>query len=572
MQLKIWHKMIIGITIPSFIALAGSILTYGYINNVINRQSFVQIADDLKEHVLEARRNEKNFLHFKDAGSLKNVQRAISDLSDQVNGISSGTAREVGKEDISMLRDAVVSYPNIIDDLYERYQDEQTSVEKVREEGRRLEVFVAEGAHAKELSTSFILHLRLMEKNYMLFRDDKSFKQLNAGLDMLKNVTPFCNECAPYINSVKDLSSIYKKSDSLINNLQIMGNKLEVITEGIARRERTRINIFLTRTKQIIFSALLVLCGLGPFFVYKTAGYIVAPIIRLSDITRRIADGDLSLRAPLREHDETFSLAESFNTMLDKLQLTHQSLERSMELLREKQAQLVESEKRASLGLLVSGVAHELNNPLNNISLIAERMFEERENLTREEVRDFNNILTQCERAKNIVDNLLDFARARKSTEMDRQDIVKVVSESFNFVGNQLKINNIGLVQNIPDGPIFVNGNRSKLEQILVSIFTNAIQAMKSDGTMTVGIRSDEEKREVVLEISDTGPGIPEEDMKNIFEPFFTTKPVGEGTGLGLSVCRSLVMEHRGQIDVESEVGKGTTFIIRFPIYEEAVA
>ncbi|HSG05627.1 MAG TPA: ATP-binding protein [Nitrospiria bacterium] len=112
-------------------------------------------------------------------------------------------------------------------------------------------------------------------------------------------------------------------------------------------------------------------------------------------------------------------------------------------------------------------------------------------------------------------------------------------------------------------------GNRSKLERILVRIFTNAIQAMKSNGTLTVSMAADEEKSEVVLKIGDTGPGIRNQDIKNIFEPFFTTKPVGEGTGLGLSVCRSLVMEHRGQIDTESTLGQGTVFTIRFPLYCE---
>ncbi|UCD35349.1 MAG: HAMP domain-containing histidine kinase [Nitrospiraceae bacterium] len=564
--------MIIGITIPSLFVLLGGLISYQYARNIEDRLAYVQIADDLKEHVLETRRNEKNFLYLKNAETMANLHAALRILSESVRDISPETADEIGPSDIFMLRESVEFYPKIVDDLYVNYQEEGKAVEKVRAEGRRLEEYVAQEEHASELTTSFILHLRLQEKNYMLFRDRKSYQQFMAGLDMLKNITPFCNECSPYIRAVGGLASIYEKSDSFINNLQVIGNSLETVTEQITARERARIKSFLAETKQIMLVGLLTLCVLGPFFVYKTAGYIVAPILRLSRITRQIAEGDLSLRAPLREHDETHSLAESFNTMLDKLQLTYQSLERSMELLREKQAQLVESEKRASLGLLVSGVAHELNNPLNNISLIAERMFEERGELTREEMRDFNNILTQCERAKNIVDNLLDFARARKSTVMERQDIVEVVNESFTFVGNQLRINKIDLEKDIPEGPVYIEGNRSKLEQILVSIFTNAIQAMKSHGTLTVSIKTDEEDSQAVLRIGDTGPGIREEDIKNIFEPFFTTKPVGEGTGLGLSVCRSLVMEHRGQIDAESTLGQGTVFTIRFPLYREVAA
>jgi signal transduction histidine kinase len=303
--------------------------------------------------------------------------------------------------------------------------------------------------------------------------------------------------------------------------------------------------------------------------VYKTSGYVVAPIKRLAKITRKIAEGDTTVRAPLRELDETYELSQSFNTMLDKLQSTHHSLEKSMELLKEKQAQLVESEKRASLGLLVSGVAHELNNPINNISLITERIVEERSGLSTKEKRDLYNILSQCERAKNIVENLLDFARARKSSEMEKLDIVEVVIESLNLVGNQMRINNIDLQVDIPDTPSFIEGNRSKLEQILVSIMTNAVQAIQSNGTVKVKASTDRDAGNALIHISDTGPGIPAPQIKHVFEPFFTTKPVGKGTGLGLSVAYSLAREHKGDIQVRSEHGKGTTFTIILPLCSE---
>jgi signal transduction histidine kinase len=475
----------------------------------------------------------------------------------------------MGEEDISLLLQYSVSYPDTMNTLFNNYRNETSIVDNVRKEGRNLEAAIQSSSPSSELTTSFILHLRLQEKNYMIFRDRQSYVQLNDGISQLSNITPLCNPCIPYVNAIKELFKVYEKSESLVADLQVIGNNMEKITEGIAVRERERIGIFLAKTKRLIIAALILLSIIGPFFVYKTAAIIVAPINRLADITKKIASGDTTLRAPIREHDETYSLATSFNTMLNKLQLTYESLEQSMELLKEKQAQLVESEKRASLGLLVSGVAHELNNPLNNISLIAERMAEEREDLAKEEVKGLNHILWQCERAKHIVDSLLDFARARESTILEKQDIVRIIRESVYLVGSQLKINDIDLKKNIPDEPVFINGNRSKLEQILVSIFTNAIQAMKSNGTLTVRLDTDSENNTVSTSISDTGPGIREEDMKNIFEPFFTTKPVGEGTGLGLSVCRSLVQEHKGKIEVDSTPGEGTTFTITLPLYSE---
>ncbi len=570
MQLKIWHKMIIGISAPSLIALLGVALTYGYINDVKNRQGFVQIADDLKEHVLEVRRNEKNFLRYKNDEHLKEFHDAVAVLTNSINGISPKTAEEIGKEEFSMLNISIQTYPGLIDNLYKNYQQETKVTGEVRAEGRKLETFVVKVKYSNDLSTSFVLHLRLLEKNYMLFRDRESFVKLKSKLSQLENTTFFCNECVEYINALRNLFATYEKSDSIVNYLQATGDKLEQITGRIAGRERQRIRSFLTLTQRLLLVALALLCTLGPWFVYKTATYIAAPIKRLAEIARKISEGDLNLRAPLREHDETYYLAVSFNRMLDDLQLTHQSLAQSLELVRQKQAQLVESEKRASIGFLVSGVAHELNNPLNNISLTAETMMKEQGELTREEMHEYVlDILTQSERAQRIVENLLDFAGARRSTVMEKQDIVSLVKKSINLIANQLRVNNINLNQDIPDGVIYIKGDSVKLEQIFINITVNAIQSMRDKGTLTISVKPDSENKNILIKISDTGLGIPEDDLKNIFEPFFTTKAVGKGTGLGLSVSHSLLIEHGGEVEVESRSGAGTTFIIKLPLYKE---
>ena len=570
MHLKIWHKMIIGIAIPSLIALIGGLISIEYISNVQKRQGYELIADNLRDIVLEVRRNEKNFFHFKNKEQLDTLHNAIELLNRKIGAISPDTVKEIGEEDFSLLQDTLKTYPDLVNKLFTNYQQESSVTEEVRTEGRDLEAFVLEGQHASDLTTSFILHLRLMEKNYMLFRDKESYHELNDALSRLKNVTPFCYKCKPYIGSIHNLFRTYEISDRLSNEIQLTGNKFEEITGSMATRERAKIGSFLTKTKLILIAALVMLSTLGPLLVYKTASYVVAPIKRLGEITRKISEGDMYLRAPLREHDETFTLAQSFNTMLDKLHLTHHSLETSMELLKQKQAQLVESEKIASLGLLVSGVAHELNNPLYNISLTASAMREDAKELSQEEIDEYtNDILMESKRAHEIVENLLDFARARKSAVMVKLDIVRVVRESTRLVANQLKINKIVLQRELPETELFINGNQSKLEQIFVSIFTNAIQAMKSNGTLTVSLSADADNDSIVIRISDTGPGIPKEHIKNIFEPFYTTKPVGEGTGLGLSVCRSLVQEHHGEIEVESTLGEGTTFIIKIPQYKE---
>lgn len=557
--------MIIGIAIPSFIAIMGGILTYGYINNVESRQGLVLIADDLKENIFEVRRNEKNFLYHKSKESLENLRNTVSSFDNSIN-IATQTFRMIEKEELSSVKSFINNYLTTIDELYSAYMDEISITEQMMAESRQLEQLISSEKDVKELPASFILNLRHLETKYMIFRDRESFLRLEKEAAVLK--VSSCEKCGPYVDAVNSLFRSYDAIHLMESRIRGIGSALEKISAEIARSERLKISSFIKMSKRLLILVLILLCTLGPLFVYRTANYIVAPINKISEITKSIAEGNIDLRATVKDNDETSTLASSFNKMLDHMSLTHKSLEKSTELLTEKQAQLVDSEKRASLGLLVSGVAHELNNPLNNISVTAEILAEDRQDLSREELKGLNNILMQCERAKNIVDNLLDFARARKSTVMEKLDIVNVLKESFNLVSNQMRINNINMNQDIQDMAVFISANRSKLEQIFVSILTNAIQAMSGSGTLSVSLVPETDDNNVLIEISDTGSGIPEEDIKNIFEPFFTTKPVGKGTGLGLSVCKSLVMEHNGEINVESRLDQGTSFTIKFPLYE----
>jgi signal transduction histidine kinase len=573
MQLKIWHKMIIGITIPSLIALLGGLMTFGYINDVKNRHGFVEIADDIREHVLEIRRNEKNFLHYKNEEHLKNFKDEISIFINSINNIPPETIEELGKEDFSLLRKSIEPYPDPIDALYKNYQQEAETIKKVRIEGRKLEAFVEKGKHAEDLSVKFILNLRRLEKNYMLFHDRKSFLELVGGLSQLKNFTPLCYECAPYIETIRNLSVTYEKIDQIIDDLQVTGDKLEEIATRIARNERLHIKTFFTMTQMFLLVTLILLCTLGPLFVYKTSDYIVAPIKRLAEIIKKISEGDTTLRAKFSGHDEIYSLALSFNTMLDNLQQTQESLKNTVQLLHEKQK---ESEKSASLGFLISGVTHELNNPLNNISLTAETMKEDLKDLEQEELEEFiQDIITQSERAKHIIEDLLDYSGSHKSKVMEKIDIVSAVEESVNLIANELRVTNIKLIVDVPNKAFFITGNRVKLEEVFVNIMVNAIHAMKdtkNKGTLTVNTEPDTENNNIFIKINDTGPGIPEEHIGNIFEPFFTTKDVGEGTGLGLSVSQGIINDHKGEIVVESKAGTGCTFIIKLPLYEDKAA
>lgn len=553
--------MIVGISIPSLLVVFGGLVSYEYLNDVKDRQGFVQIADNLKEQVLEVRRNEKNFLLHKSEEYYDYCRDAVYTLNNSVNGVSAEIVEDIGKGDFSQLGNSIQTYSGLIDALLGSYQKENKAVESVREEGRKLETYISTQRHTAELSTDFILNLRRLEKNYMLFRDRGSFDKLDGALSRLKNITPLCPECTQYIKVVQGLFSNYEKSEALVNDLQVVGNKLEEITNRTANSEREKVASFITLTQRHLLLAVLLLCTLGPFFVYKTATYLVAPIKRLAEIARKISEGDITLRAPIREHDETFSLALSFNTMLDNLQLTQESLEKSMELLREKQSQLVESKKLASIGTLASGVAHELNNPLNNIYTTAQRLIKKSGDECPPYIKKgLDDIFSQSMRVKKIVGDLLEFARGREP-QMREVELNNLIREAYRQLGNNSNTQKINFALDAGSDEILTFADAEQMEQVFINLFANAIDAMSGEGSL--GVKTGQEDSAINIIISDTGKGMTRETLDKIFEPFFTTKD--KGTGLGLAIVFNIIQKHKGEIRAESGEGKGTTFIITLP-------
>jgi len=395
----------------------------------------------------------------------------------------------------------------------------------------------------------------------MLFRDKNSFNKLDAAVLEIKNLVPFCFECVPYVKAVGNLFSVYGKRDELVNDLQLVGNRLEEITNKIAESERQKVNSFVTLTQRYLLLALALLCILGPLIIYKISSYIVAPIKRLAEITRKISEGDITLRAPIREHDETYSLALSFNTMLDHLQLSQESLEKSLDLLHEKQALLVEAKKLASIGTLASGVAHELNNPLNNIYTTAQRLIKK----SGEECPLFiktglADIFSQSMRVKKIVGDLLEFARGREPQRRE-VELNNLILGAYKQLGNNGHARNIQFTFDAGPEKLLTFADPEQMEQVFINLFANAIDAMSNEGVLNVKTESD--GLAVKITVSDTGGGMSRETIDKIFEPFFTTKD--KGTGLGLAIVFNIIQKHNGEITAESVEGKGTTFIITLP-------
>ena len=228
--------------------------------------------------------------------------------------------------------------------------------------------------------------------------------------------------------------------------------------------------------------------------------------------------------------------------------------------------QMLQAEKMAALGQTISGVAHELNNPLATILSWSERLAER--NVDEKTKQGLEVILGEAERAARIVRNLLTFARKRQTTRA-MVDLNQVVRETLALRAYEQKVSNIQVVEALANGlpEVFVDGHQIK--QVLLNLIINAEQAClgaHGRGTIVVRTMHDSERGSAVLEVNDDGPGIPEERQGKVFDPFFTTKEVGQGTGLGLTVAYAIAREHGGRIWLESRKGQGASFFVELPI------
>jgi len=225
---------------------------------------------------------------------------------------------------------------------------------------------------------------------------------------------------------------------------------------------------------------------------------------------------------------------------------------------------LQQNEKLSSIGLLAAGVAHEVNTPLTGVSSYTQMLLEMiPENDPKHAL--LQKVQKQTERASNIAGNLLNFSRAGNSTEFAEVDINKLLNDTLQLLEPQMRKANIEVIKKYADIPPKIYGNAGKLQQVFTNLLINARDAIFDKGTITLTTRYKGEDA-VVVEVADTGIGIEPEDLTKIYDPFFTTKGVGSGTGLGMAVSYGIVQEHSGTINAESEVGKGTTFILTFPI------
>ncbi len=330
----------------------------------------------------------------------------------------------------------------------------------------------------------------------------------------------------------------------------------------------------------ILNSSSALMAFLVSFFVSRNMS---AAIKKLKDGTETVASGNLDHKIELKRKDELKDLSLSFNTMTSRLKEYTEERVRKEEELRKTQEQLFQAEKMSSLGTLSSGIAHEVNNPLsyvmNNIELMKDYIGDivpikkgqpdDKKDITT--LKEMENCLEDAkagtEQIRRIISAVYEFSHPGQD-RLDYVDINKKIETALNVVWHELK-NKVKITKDYADLPK-VLCYPHHLVQVFTNLFVNAAYAIPDKGE--IRIKTCQQGRTICIEISDTGVGIPEKDIKKIFDPFFTTKDVGKGTGLGLSIVYNLVTQAGGDIEVESAVGKGTTFKITLPLRTESDA
>jgi signal transduction histidine kinase len=348
------------------------------------------------------------------------------------------------------------------------------------------------------------------------------------------------------------------------------------------------------------FSILVILITLTILF-----GKLVGdPIQRLVEAMSRAEKGDLEAEARLQSEDELGKLGRNFNRMLRTIREAHEQniqllsqvnqfneeltrkieaatselAKRNEELrllneaLFESQRQLSQSEKLAAVGQVTATMAHQIGTPLNSISGYIQLVLQDG-NLQPKDRDRLKIIESQLDRLADSVKNLLSFTRQPKP-QLKSLDVNEVLEELIHLSEPWVLARNVKLSKHLsPDLPPIL-GDPTHLQTLFLNLITNALDAMPKGGALTIKTQqippplSSEDGRWLEISIIDTGIGIAQESKKRIFDPFFTTKKMGEGTGLGLAICEKIIKEHSGRIDVESEVGKGSTFFISIPVFE----
>jgi signal transduction histidine kinase len=334
-----------------------------------------------------------------------------------------------------------------------------------------------------------------------------------------------------------------------------------------------RSRVFWTEVREQLVASTVVAVFATFLAVALTSWIVSRPLAHVAEQARRIGAGDLSHRLPVQGSDEVSSLVNELNAMCDQLRDARTRADDETAKRLAALEQLRHADRLRTVGTLASGIAHELGTPLAVIAMRAKQIASGE--VPKEDAAESCKIISaQADRVTKIVRQLLDFARRRtpKRAETELRDLTE---RAATLLETLTKKSNVKVVIDSASKSVRANVDTAQIEQAITNLVINAVHAMPKGGTVTVATRNsraappsapDEERECAVIEVKDEGEGIAEDHLSRIFEPFFTTKGVGEGTGLGLSVTHGIIEDHEGWMTASSELGKGSTFTLFFPV------
>ncbi len=435
----------------------------------------------------------------------------------------------------------------------------------------------------KKISFGFIiselfdaaLEMRRFEKNFMLYKAEVDHQETLSYTDQMEDIIrknrAAIMKLSPETN-IAQLESALKLYRNLMNEyhqgystlepkdlyalegrLRLDGKKIIDITEGISKAEKHYIQSLIARAKHIRVGSIVLLGIVGVMIARYLSRMILQPLQELEDGMEQISQGNFIRLTTKSEDQEIISLGNACSRMITEIELRQKKF-------------MMQSERLASLGTMISGVAHELNNPLSNVFSSCQILQEE---ITEGDM-EYKKLLLQqihdeIERARQMVQTLLDFSRR---TEFKRKpySLKYIVDEALRLIHGELPAR-VAVSAHIPDS-IWIVVNKQRFEQMILNLIKNAVDAIPDEGSVDISAREFRDEGVVKIGICDTGIGIDKNKIAAIFEPFYTTKEDGKGSGLGLFITRQIVEDHEGKIMVESAPGEGTVFTITLPLKE----
>ena len=304
----------------------------------------------------------------------------------------------------------------------------------------------------------------------------------------------------------------------------------------------------------IIMVSISAIASLLLMFFYTRK--LLKPIDNIIVMSEKVINGDLTARCCVQSTGEIGKLCSTINQMAETIE------QREKELQKTTQQQIIQSEKLASIGRLSAGIAHEINNPLTGVLTFA-YLLKQKKNNSEKDLEDIDIIIRETTRVSEIVRGLLDFARQTPSEKEDI-NINDILRQILKLIIHQKEFMNVVIEENYSNNIPGFYGDENQLQQVFLNILLNAGEAIPKSGKITISTSSNE--NHILVTIEDTGCGIKKEDLNKIFDPFYTSKAPGKGTGLGLSISYGIIQQHGGDIECESEAGKGTIFSILLPI------